>query len=57
MGHGPKRYRTFHINGMKEWYTPTAAIFLAVDNNSNEEASKDKEDCHICTLTVKKGNS
>ena len=28
MGNGPKKYRTFHINGMKEWYSPTAAYFL-----------------------------
>ena len=42
MGHGPKRYRTFHINGMKEWYAPTAAVFLAVDDNPNEEASEVK---------------
>ena len=42
MGHGPKRYRTFHINGMKEWYAPTAAVFLAVDDNPNEETSEVK---------------
>ena len=40
MGHGPKRYRTFHINGMKEWYTLTAAVFLAVDDNPDEELVK-----------------
>ena len=51
MGHRPKRHRMFHINGMKEWYAPTAAIFLAVDDNPNEEARKDKEDCHISTLS------
>ena len=50
-GHGPKRYRTFHINGMKEWYAPTAAVFLAVDDNPNEETSEVKEDCHISTLS------
>ena len=36
---------------MKEWYIPTAAVFLAVDDNPNEEASEDKEDCHISTLS------
>ena len=51
IGHGPKRYRTFHINGMKEWYAPIAAVFLAVDDNPNEEASEVKEDCHISTLS------
>ena len=51
MGHGPKRYRMFHINGVKEWYAPTAAVFLAVDDNPNEEASEVKEDCHISTLS------
>ena len=51
MGHGPKIFRTFHINGMKEWYARTAAVFLAVDDNPNEEASEVKEDCHISTLS------
>ena len=44
-GHGLKRHCTFNINGMKEWYALTVAVFLAVDDSPNEEASKDKEDC------------
>ena len=51
MGYGPKSYRIFHINGMKERYVPTAAVFLAVDDNPNEKASEHKEDCQISTLS------
>ena len=41
MGHRAKRHGTFHINGMEEWYTPTAALFLAVNDNPNKEASEE----------------
>ena len=36
---------------MKERYALTVALFLAVDDSPNEEASKDEEDCHISTLS------
>ena len=51
MGQRAKRHGTFHINGMEEWYTPTAAVFLAVNDNPNKEASEEEEDCHISTLS------
>ena len=41
--------------GITPWYegvvAPTAPMFLAVDDNPNVEASEDKEDCHIGTLS------
>ena len=31
LGQGPKRFRTFHDNGMKAWHCPVPAVLLAVD--------------------------
>ena len=34
LGQGPKRFRTFHVNGMKAWHSPVPAVLLAVDGEN-----------------------
>ena len=59
-GHGARTEKTLHVhvNGMMKWYAPTAAVFLTFDDNPNDEASEEKEDCYISTLSDRQeGNS
>ena len=36
LGQGPKRFRTFHVNGMKAWHSPVPAVLLAVDGEMHD---------------------
>ena len=37
LGQGPKRFRTFHVNGMKAWHSPVPAVLLlAVDGEKHD---------------------
>ena len=38
-----KRYRTFHVNCMRKWTSPTPAAFMALDE---EDLNHEKEDTH-----------
>ena len=33
---GPKRFRTFHVNGMKACHSPVPAVLLAVDGEMHD---------------------
>ena len=39
-----KRYRTFHVNCMRKWTSPTPAAFMALDE---EDINHEKENTHI----------
>ena len=39
-----KRYRTFHVNCMRKWTSPTPATFMALDD---EDLNHEKEDTYI----------
>ena len=36
LGQGPKRFRTFHVNGMKAWHSPVPAVLLAVEGEMHD---------------------
>ena len=44
LGTFAKRYRTFHVNCMRKWISPTPAAFMALDE---EDLNHEKEDTHI----------
>ena len=39
-----KRYRTFHVNCIRKWTSPTPAAFMALDE---EDLNHENEDTHI----------
>ena len=39
-----KRYRTFHVNCMRKWTSPTPAAFMALDE---EDLNHERENTHI----------
>ena len=36
LGQGPKRFRTFLVNGMKVWHSPVPVVLLAVDGEMHD---------------------
>ena len=47
-----KRYRTFHINGMKPWISPEAAVFLSLENEFDDQYPLELEDKLPTHLTL-----
>ena len=44
LGQGPKRFRTFHVNGMKAWHSPVPAVLLAVDGEMHDPVPDTTQD-------------
>ena len=45
LGQGPKRFRTFHVHGIKVWHSPVPAVLLAVDGEMHDpipDSTKDE---------------
>ena len=52
LGSERKRYRTFHINGMKPWISPEAAVFLSLENEFADQSPLELEDKLPTHLTL-----
>ena len=52
LGSKRKRYRTFHINGMKPWISPEAAVFLLLENEFDDRSPLELEDKLPTHLTL-----
>ena len=52
VGSERKRYRMFHINGMKPWLSPEVAVFLSLENEFDDQSSLELEDKFPTHLTL-----
>ena len=47
-----KRYQTFHVNCMRKWNSPSAAVFLA-ETDEWEDLEEEEERVNINTIMSK----
>ena len=47
-----KIYRTLHINGLKPWISPEAAVFLSLENEFDGQSPLELEDKYPTNLTL-----